>query len=122
MSNLVLDVKFKILYAFQKLESETEYIIELKRLDLNSDAPLSQKFRWIIINASNIESLSFVSRDKIDSTEYRKFIEGEFNFDSENGEFCYSTAINQKIPYKCCIPSETIEPITMARITSFLER
>ena len=114
------ETKFKILFSYVKCDCETEFIIELKRLDLSSDAPLDQKFRWIIVNESIIEPLTFVSMEKTDSIQYRKFVEGEFHFNSEDGEFFYNSTPSQKILYKFC-NSSSIEANVLSRIKNFLE-
>ena len=71
--------KIKVLYAFSN--DNAEYIIEIKRLDLGTEATLSQKYRWLFIKPQDIEPLSFVSM-KEHPRQYRKFEEGELWLDS----------------------------------------
>lgn len=113
------DNQFKILYSFSSTFNNYEnYIMEIKRLDLPSDSPLKQKFRWLLLNTNDIISLEFISMKKFTSnddevikaevneksgvheevqvsneniewSEYREFKQGDFYFNTEKAVFCY---------------------------------
>lgn len=109
------DINFKVLYAYSPSSTtNASYIFEIKRLDLPSDAPLNQKFLWLMINVNGVIPFDFISMKKLNEkssiegvnanndtndehdqkwSEYRQFKQGEFYFNPEKGEFSYDCTI-----------------------------
>ena len=75
---------FKYLYYFTSTDIS---VIEIKRTDLPESAPLSDIYKWLILNlgTGKIFELDFKSMDKNDHEEFRTFVEGEFRFNTGEG-------------------------------------
>ena len=71
------------------LENYDLYIIEIKRTDLDNDAPIADRFKWLKINKETLEitQLNFASMDSAGEIEERYFEEGYLKFDSKTGTF-----------------------------------
>ncbi|MFN0253935.1 hypothetical protein [Pedobacter ureilyticus] len=71
------------------LESADFYLVEIKRNDLDEQAPISDKFKWLKIekHALAITELTFSSMDSSLEIEERYFKEGFLKFNKEDGTF-----------------------------------
>ncbi len=76
---------FTILFL---LESETNWIIEIKRLDIDSEDKV-QIYFWLKCDKHTLKitRLNFVGMSKNGETEQREFSQGILNFDMYNGTF-----------------------------------
>lgn len=75
---------FKRLYYFISTDFS---VLEIKRSNLPENAPLSDIYKWLILNlkSGKIFELDFKSMDKNDHEEFRTFVEGEFRFNTGEG-------------------------------------
>jgi RimJ/RimL family protein N-acetyltransferase len=75
---------FECLYYFTSQETS---VLEIKRTDLSTSAPLSERYKWLMVSQSSeiVCELDFKSMQKNESEEIRNFIEGEFRFKSVEG-------------------------------------
>ena len=80
--------KIQFLFYFS---SEDLCLIETKRTDLPTFAPLSDIYKWLIYSKSAKEfvTLSFRNMVKADTNESRSFAEAELEFDSKQAELNY---------------------------------
>lgn len=72
--------QFEVLYA---LKGEAFWLVEIKRLDLPSDAPKSARFAWLKIDGDRISRLTFQSMDD----QGRTFAEGRLDLHGTDGCF-----------------------------------
>lgn len=70
------------LYHFSNAEFD---LLEIKRLGMHTGAPLSDVFKWLLINrkSQSVQSLNFVSMTT-GSSEKRVFTEGHLAFDAQS--------------------------------------
>jgi hypothetical protein len=80
--------KIQFLFYFS---SEDLCLIETKRTDLPSQAPLSEIYKWLIYSkaAKEFVTLSFRNMIKGDTNESRSFAEAELEFDGNQAELNY---------------------------------
>jgi len=71
------------------LEAEHFYLMEIKRNDLEEDAPVGQRFKWLKIEKQTnlITELTFSSMDSSEQIEERFFEEGFLKFNLTKGTF-----------------------------------
>lgn len=65
--------------------NQQRLLLEIKRLDLPSDAARSQRFRWLWCSPEQILSLDFVSMQS-GTEQHRVFQQGVLRFDQHGGE------------------------------------
>ena len=84
--------KIQFLFYFS---SEDLFLIETKRTDLPTYAPLSDIYKWLIYSksASEFVTLSFRNMIKGEMNESRSFAEAELKFDSKQAELNYQGQI-----------------------------
>jgi hypothetical protein len=77
---------FKSLYH---LENGTHHILEIKRTDLESDADISDIYKWMYIDKASltINQLWFSSMDSSGKIEERYFDQGYLKFNEAEGTF-----------------------------------
>jgi hypothetical protein len=80
----------KIQYLFF-FSSEELCLIETKRTDLPSQAPVSEIYKWLLFSktAKEFVTLSFRSMVKGETNESRSFAEAELNFDAKQADLNY---------------------------------
>lgn len=71
------------------LENFYQYVLEIKRNDLEESAPASEKFRWLKIDkeSKSVTDLTFRSMDSAGDIEERYFEQGFLKFNSTIGTF-----------------------------------
>jgi hypothetical protein len=106
-------MNFDCLFYFS---SDSTILIEIKRLDLAHSAPLSDVYKWLVIENQTVRALTFVSMNKFDAKETREFSEGELSFDSESALLNLSgkeIKLDRKETYH-------VSPELIARISNYL--
>ncbi|RZK41824.1 MAG: hypothetical protein EOO90_09780 [Pedobacter sp.] len=95
------------------LENPDSYILEIKRNDLDENAAISDKFRWLKIEKENrqINNLTFRSMDSAGDLEERFFEEGYLKFDDKIGTFIekFNSAQHPLVRVADCEVSEIVE-------------
>lgn len=104
---------FECLYYFT---FEGTDLIETKRLDLAHSAPLSDVFKWLLIENQTVRELTFESMNRIDKIDYREFKEGELKFDFDSAELTLSDRV-LKLERK---QTYHVSPELIARISNYL--
>lgn len=71
------------------LENATHCILEIKRTDLEEDADISIKFRWLFLNKNTkqVQSLIFRSMDSSGEVQERFFEQGYLKFNEQIGTY-----------------------------------
>lgn len=77
---------FNTLYYFHSPDID---LIEIKRTDLADDAPLSDRYKWLVLfpKIEKVVALQFNSIEKRVDEEIRLFTEGDFRFNTLKGDF-----------------------------------
>jgi len=71
------------------LENDELQVIEIKRTDLNENAEISDRYKWLTIDkrTAEVDQLTFSASDSSGEIEERYFEEGYLKFNSETGTF-----------------------------------
>lgn len=78
--------RFRVLYY---LTNELASIVEIKRLDIDSNSPVYKLYYWLFWNKGNNapEQLRFVSMTSLADSEKRVFEQGVLSFNEQEGLF-----------------------------------
>lgn len=102
---------FKCLYYFYSTRLS---VLEIKRTDLPDGAPLSEIYKWLVLpsDSDKVIELHFKSMDRSGSDEFREFQEGEFRFNTIEGNL-YLDGIDFRLERKKVedVTSETLEDV-----------
>ncbi len=84
--------QFQCLYYFS---SDDLCVIETKRLDLSSQASMSDIYKWLVYFKStrNLKTLSFRNMIKEETCEFRSFVDAELRFDFVGAELVYQNKV-----------------------------
>lgn len=69
-------MNYKFLYAFT---NQGAALVEIKRTDLTSDAPVGKVYHWLLIQGTRVTKLTFKSMER-GEVEKREFAEGKLEF------------------------------------------
>ena len=109
LRDLPMTVLFDVVYA---LSAPNGHLIEIRRRDLESEAPKSRTFQWLWIDAERVINLQFRSM-RSDSRQERSFEEGEVWFDGQTGELSWD--LGPTVPLTM-VPSRAPPPQVVQRI------
>jgi len=84
--------RFQCLYYFS---SDDLCVIETKRLDLSSQASMSDIYKWLVYfkTTRKLKTLSFRNMIKEETCEFRSFVDAELKFDLEGAELVYQDKV-----------------------------
>jgi hypothetical protein len=87
---------YKCLYFF---ENHQIYVLEIRRMDLVSDADKSELYRWLLVDKDSLEvtPLTFLSMDSSALSQERFFKQGYLSFDSDRAVFIQESSTEQQI-------------------------
>lgn len=84
--------RFQCLYYFS---SDDLCVIETKRLDLSSQASMSDIYKWLVYfkTTRKLKTLSFRNMIKEETCEFRSFVDAELKFDLVGAELVYQDKV-----------------------------
>lgn len=93
---------FTCLYYFYSVDLS---VVEIKRTDLAEDAPLSERYKWLVVipETRKVLELDFRSMKNEGDNGLRIFVEGEFRFNKVDGQL---SLLGEKHLLECQNPTE----------------